>query len=259
MNGAEAKRFQRGFGASVVFHALFIGFAAIIAGGVLPQAAAPQEEIFSVEWMGGGGGGGSSAPGEQPIEGVAANAAPNYERTDTQAITDTTRTSQTILTPEQRRISSTAGDLSVTGSVAGGGGTGSGTGAGNGTGTGVGDGSGNGTGGGNGNGTGPGTGDGNGDGITAHPAVPPRLVRRVQPDYPEAARQAGKEGTTLLRFIVSAGGRVSDVQVVRSSGSDALDDAAGDAVERWRFSPAKDGQGRDVACYITVPVSFSLS
>lgn len=254
--GAETKRFQRGFGASIVFHGLVFGLAAAAFGGILPQAAAPQEKIFSVEWVGGGGGG-SSAPAGQPVEVAAATAAPVDERSDNQAITDTTMPLQPVYTPEQRTLAALSAPTVATGAAEGAG-TGSGTGTGNGVGTGTGDGNGNGTGGGTGNGNGSGTGDGSGDGITAHPAVPPRLVRRVQPDYPEAARLAGKEGTTLLRFVVSASGRVSDVQVVRSSGSDALDDAAGDAVERWRFSPAKDGQGRDVACYITVPVSFSL-
>lgn len=256
MSGVESKRFQRGFGASVAFHALFIGFAAIIAGGVLPQAVAPQEEIFSVEWMGGGGGGGSSAPGEQLVEVAAATAAPIYERTDKQAITDATRP---IVSPAEQQPSAAPSASPASIGAVEGAGMGDGTGTGNGVSAGAGDGSGNGNGGGNSNATGPGAGEGSGDGITAHPAVPPHLVRRVQPDYPEAARQTGKEGTTLLRFVVSAGGRVSDVQVVRSSGSDVLDDAAGDAVERWRFSPAKDGEGRDVACYITVPISFSLS
>ena len=253
MMGAETKRFQRGFGASIDFHGLVFGFAAAVFGGVLPQAAVPQEEIFSVEWVGGGGG--SNAPAGQPLEVAAVASAPAYEQIDAQAITDLTRQPQIVSqTGQQPGMVSSAPPVSI--GAAERNGTGSGTG--NGVGAGSGDGSGNGTGGGTGNGNGPGTGDGSGDGITAHPAVPPRLVRRVQPDYPETARQTGKEGTTLLRFVVSAVGRVSDVQVVRSSGSDALDDAAGDAVERWRFSPAKDGQGRDVACYITVPVSFSL-
>ena len=56
MKSSETKRFQRGFGASIVFHGLVFGFAAAVFGGVLPQAAVPQEEIFSVEWVGGGGG-----------------------------------------------------------------------------------------------------------------------------------------------------------------------------------------------------------
>lgn len=255
MKGSETKRFQRGFGASIVFHVLVFGLVAVVFGGALPQAVTPQEEIFSVEWVGGGGGG-NSAPASQPAEPAVANAISSYERTDKQAITDTT--TPIVSQTEQQPSVAPSAPPSLSGAVEGAG-TGNGTGTGNGVSAGAGDGSGNGNGGGNGNAAGPGAGEGSGDGITAHPAVPPRLVRRVQPDYPETARQTGKEGTTLLRFVVSAGGRVSDVQVIRSSGSDVLDDAAGNAVERWRFSPAKDGEGRDVACYITVPVSFSLN
>jgi len=43
--------------------------------------------------------------------------------------------------------------------------------------------------------------------------------------YPEAARRLGQEGTAVVRFTVNHEGHVLDVTLVRSSGSDALDQA----------------------------------
>lgn len=80
---------------------------------------------------------------------------------------------------------------------------------------------------------------------------------QVKPRYPEAARRQGVEGTTLLKVHVSARGLVDDVRVERSAGSSDLDLAAMEAVQQWRFEPAKQGQ-RAVAVWVMLPVRFSL-
>lgn len=49
---------------------------------------------------------------------------------------------------------------------------------------------------------------------------------RSRQRYPEAARRLGTEGTATLRFSVSREGQVLDAQLVQTSGSDILDDAA---------------------------------
>jgi protein TonB len=83
-------------------------------------------------------------------------------------------------------------------------------------------------------------------------AAQPRGGYQVRPVYPEAARQAGVEGTTLLRVRISMDGRVDDVQVQRSAGHAALDRAAVEAVRKWRFEPARNGS------VAVVPVEFRL-
>jgi TonB family protein len=55
--------------------------------------------------------------------------------------------------------------------------------------------------------------------------------------YPQEARAAQHEGTTLLSFEGTSGGRVEDVHVVQSSGHVDLDDAAVRCVAQWRFDP----------------------
>ena len=44
--------------------------------------------------------------------------------------------------------------------------------------------------------------------------------------------------------------------VARSSGNEALDGAAVEAVYNWNFSPAKDTYGSPVRCYITIAGQF---
>ena len=79
----------------------------------------------------------------------------------------------------------------------------------------------------------------------------------MRPLYPESARRAGIQGTTLLRIHIEPDGRVSDVSVERSAGHQSLDQAAADAVRRWRFEPAQSSSG-PVAMSALVPVEFRI-
>lgn len=108
---------------------------------------------------------------------------------------------------------------------------------------------------GGGEGTGAGTGQGSGAGL---PVTPPYLVASTDPRYPPAARNREIEGTVYVKMLVNDGGSVESAFVARSSGNDALDGAAVEAVYNWRFSPAKDTLGSPVRCYITMPVNFVL-
>lgn len=77
------------------------------------------------------------------------------------------------------------------------------------------------------------------------------------PRYPSVARRRGIEGTVTLAVLVSAQGLASEVQLARSSGSTLLDEAALEAVRRWRFLPALAG-GRAVEARVLVPIAFRL-
>ncbi len=80
---------------------------------------------------------------------------------------------------------------------------------------------------------------------------------QVRPRYPEAARQRGIEGTVLLKVWVTEQGRVEAVEVSRSAGYQDLDQAAMEAVRRWRFEPARRGR-EPVAVWVLIPVEFKL-
>lgn len=74
-----------------------------------------------------------------------------------------------------------------------------------------------------------------------------RLLSSPAPAYPESARAAGAEGVVRLRVEVLEDGAVGEVEIVGSSGSTVLDDAAVAAVRSWRFEPATaDGAPRRV-------------
>ena len=61
----------------------------------------------------------------------------------------------------------------------------------------------------------------------------------------------------VIVLDVDAGGHPIHVSVVESSGDDALDQAALNALARWRLAPAlKDGV--PVASQVRVPIRFRL-
>jgi TonB family protein len=76
--------------------------------------------------------------------------------------------------------------------------------------------------------------------------------------YPAAARKERAQGTTLLRVHILTDGRVGEVQVERSAGHPALDQAATDAVSQWHFEPARNAT-EPVAVWVVIPVEFRLT
>ena len=61
----------------------------------------------------------------------------------------------------------------------------------------------------------------------------------------------------MLRVHVLADGRIGDVLVEHSAGHPDLDQAAMEAVRRWRFEPARRGADA-VAMWVLLPVEFRL-
>lgn len=62
-----------------------------------------------------------------------------------------------------------------------------------------------------------------------------RLVSRIEPQYPRAARSAHRTGDVVLEVNVAEDGSVSSVRTVR--GDAVLAGAAIDAVRNWRYQP----------------------
>jgi protein TonB len=77
------------------------------------------------------------------------------------------------------------------------------------------------------------------------------------PEYPWGARRRGHQGRVVLSVWVSAQGQADRLAVLHSSGHATLDRAAVEAVERWRFQPARRG-GHDTGSMLYVPVVFRL-
>jgi protein TonB len=79
-----------------------------------------------------------------------------------------------------------------------------------------------------------------------------------KPKYPGVATSRGWEGTVRLLVKVTAEGDSEEVTVQRSSGYDVLDEAAIEAVEKWKFIPAKRGD-TPVSSSVVVPINFVLN
>jgi protein TonB len=90
------------------------------------------------------------------------------------------------------------------------------------------------------------------------PAQDLKTANRVDPTYPPASRRAGEQGTVRLKVLVDTSGRASNVQVTASSGFPRLDQAAMEAVRKWRFVAATDGTNK-IQAYTQVAVTFRLT
>jgi TonB family protein len=82
-----------------------------------------------------------------------------------------------------------------------------------------------------------------------------RLLHKVAPKYPKAARRAQLQGTVRLSATIAKDGNVKDVTVLE--GDPALAAAATEAVQSWRYEPYRVN---DVAVDVsqTISVNFKL-
>jgi protein TonB len=78
------------------------------------------------------------------------------------------------------------------------------------------------------------------------------------PNYPALSRRTGEQGRVVLRVLVSPRGTADEVQVFASSGHPRLDEAARDAVRRWKFVPARRGS-EPVQAWVRIPIPFVLN
>jgi protein TonB len=83
----------------------------------------------------------------------------------------------------------------------------------------------------------------------------PELVSRDDPLYPDIAREAGVEGTVLVRVLVGDDGFVKDMIIIQSI--PMLDEAAAEAAWTAVFKPALQ-KDRPVAVWMIMPFNFSL-
>ncbi len=67
-----------------------------------------------------------------------------------------------------------------------------------------------------------------------------RIVRRIAPVYPEAAKRINLTGTVRLIAAVAADGDVKSIEAL--GGSPVLIPAARDAVSKWKFAPGVESR-----------------
>ena len=78
-----------------------------------------------------------------------------------------------------------------------------------------------------------------------------------KPEYPAEALAARLTGRVVLRAKVDADGCVTSVVIHLFSGVPILDQAALDAVQRWRFKPARRA-GISVTTEVMIPIRFTI-
>jgi TonB family protein len=67
-----------------------------------------------------------------------------------------------------------------------------------------------------------------------------RVVRRVAPEYPQAAKRIGLGGTVKVVAVVGTDGSVKKVEPV--GGSPILMQAAQTAITQWKYAPGGESQ-----------------
>jgi bla regulator protein BlaR1 len=81
------------------------------------------------------------------------------------------------------------------------------------------------------------------------------VLKKVPPEYPEAAKKAHIQGHVVLRAIISKVGDVENLQIV--SGHPQLAPAAIEAVKQWKYRPYLQ-QGNPVEVETEIDVNFTL-
>lgn len=84
-----------------------------------------------------------------------------------------------------------------------------------------------------------------------------QMVSGKPPRYPIESRRKREQGTVVLALTVGTDGTVEAISIARSSGFSRLDDAARDAVRKWRWRPLMQ-QGQAVRVKGVVEIPFIL-
>lgn len=250
MNSGQRSRI--GFIGSIVTHIFILLFVSFV--GLFNLSHQPASDIVEVSLFGGGGGGGGNDADIEDNTGAdEATTEEDVQEEETPQPDAIWQNDENKAKPVEKK------KAAVKRAVKKGSGTGQGSGHGSGVGPGTGSGSGGGNGSGHGTGNGSGTGSGSGGGSgNASVAIMPRIVRKIDPVYPAAERNAGITGSGVVRLLVNTNGTVDEVTLVSSSGNANLDQAGINAAYKWRFTSAVGTNGQKVRCYLRLPFTFRL-
>ncbi|MGL4684405.1 MAG: energy transducer TonB, partial [Gibbsiella quercinecans] len=102
-----------------------------------------------------------------------------------------------------------------------------------------------------------------GEMLKSVPNAMPKMVSTVgcmvpAPDYPRKAKRLREEGEVLIRLTINANGTLGRSEIARSSGHEALDQAALAAVSGIRCNPYLEN-GQAISVMTIQPITFKLS
>ena len=99
--------------------------------------------------------------------------------------------------------------------------------------------------------------------VKAAPPPPPTQLKPIMrthttPPYPTISQRLGEQGTTVLKVTIGVDGKVSMAVLEKTSGSDRLDQAAIEFVQKsWRWDPPTQ-EGKPVVAVTLVNVVWNL-
>jgi TonB family protein len=85
-----------------------------------------------------------------------------------------------------------------------------------------------------------------------------KLIKRVQPLYPESAKSAGVQGTVVLHAVIGMDGKPLSLRVMNSRVDPELARSAVEAVSQWRYTPTLLN-GEPIEVDTTITVNYSLA
>jgi TonB family protein len=85
----------------------------------------------------------------------------------------------------------------------------------------------------------------------------PKAIHKVNPRYPEEAREEKIQGKVVCDAIIDSQGKVVDAKVLESP-HESLSEAAVEAFEQWLFEPARNADGEAVDVLYEITMMFKL-
>lgn len=82
-------------------------------------------------------------------------------------------------------------------------------------------------------------------------------LQNPRPTYPAMSRRQGEQGKTIVRVLIGVDGVPKQTELAKSSGFTRLDQAALDAIMRWRFVPGKRA-GVPESMWFNIPINWVL-
>ena len=87
---------------------------------------------------------------------------------------------------------------------------------------------------------------------------PPVILRKVEPEFPDAARRMGISGKVVVRFLVKTDGRVTRVSILDARPSGLFEKSVLETLDKWYFKPGAR-KGKAVATWVVQPIQFRLA
>jgi len=86
--------------------------------------------------------------------------------------------------------------------------------------------------------------------------VEPKVLKRVEPIYPEIALRAGLEGDVFVKVWIDKNGNIRKVVILEST-LELFEEPAIEAAHKWEFTPAKI-LGKPISVWVSIPFRFRM-